>query len=127
MEGVSKNTTLDQEMNIPDWVSASVAVVALGGGLSGMYATMKSSDDVALYRIEQLAVKVRESEEYDGVLTEDIRNIELELNTQKSTMEYLAMGQTRLAQEIGELTKAVKTMNETLIRQGAGNAKKEDY
>lgn len=114
-------------MNVPDWVSASVAVVALGGGLSGMYATMKSNDDVALYRIEQLAVKVRESEEYDGVLTEDIRNIELELNTQKSTMEYLAMGQTRLAQEIGELTKAVKTMNETLIRQGADNAKKEDH
>lgn len=86
-----------------------------------MYATMKSNDDIALYRIEQLAIKVQEAEDYDGVLTEDIRGLELDLNSQKSTMEFLAIGQSKLATQIGELTKAVTAMNNTLIKQGIEN------
>ena len=106
-------------MDIPSWVQAGLGVLVVSGGVSGLYATMKSNDNLVMYQVGQLDNRVARAEEYEEGLTSDLKEFELRLTKQESTMEYLAIGQSRLAKEIGELTKAVLKMNEILIKQGA--------
>ena len=90
-------------ISIPEWITAGTAVVAVSGGLLGVYTTTQSRMDVADERlanvieiVEGMAIEQRRYDEERHKLSEDLAK-------EKVGLLYLKEGQDRIYAEVSRL------------------------
>jgi len=101
--------------NTPDWFSAAVAVVALGGSMGGIYATTTSKVSVIESKLNFAVGLIEKNAEYDGIVTEDFFELKERVIRTETGLDFLAKGQAELAISIKELTRQLQMMNNLLI------------
>ena len=90
-------------ISIPEWITAGTAVVAVSGGLLGVYTTTQSRMDVADERlanvievVERMAIEQRRHDGERHELSEDLAK-------GKVGLRYLKEGQDRIYAEVSRL------------------------
>lgn len=93
--------------DLPEWITAGTAVVAVSGGLLGVYTTTQSRMDVADERlaniieiVEVMAIEQKKDDEERHELSE-------ELAKEKVGLLYLKEGQDRIYAEVNRLNEVL--------------------
>jgi hypothetical protein len=91
--------------DLPDWITAGTAVIAVSGGLLGVYTTTQSKMDVADERlanvievVEVMAIEQRRQDEELYRMAEAIARGQV-------SMSYLKEGQDRIYSEVNGLSR----------------------
>jgi len=91
--------------DLPDWITAGTAVIAVSGGLLGVYTTTQSKMDVADERlanvievVEVMAIEQRRQDEELHRMAEAIARGQV-------SMSYLKEGQERIYSEVSRLNR----------------------
>lgn len=102
--------------NIPDWVQAAVASIAIVGGATGTYAALKSDINLLSSNVNDVREEIRKGEDYDAILTGDLSSMNDRIIKNEANLDFLAKGQAELALSVKELTKQITLMNENLVK-----------
>jgi len=91
--------------HLPDWITAGTAVVAVSGGLLGVYTTTQSRMEVADERlisvievVEEMALEQKRHDEERHRMAEAIAR-------EQVSMSYLKEGQDRIYSEVNGLSR----------------------
>jgi len=91
--------------HLPDWITAGTAVVAVSGGLLGVYTTTQSRMEVADERlisvievVEEMALEQKRHDEERHRMAEAIAR-------EQVSMSYLKEGQERIYSEVNRLNR----------------------
>ena len=100
--------------NLPDWITAGTAVVAVSGGLLGVYTTTQSRIDVAEERMAN-AVLILEALSKEQVKTsEETTELKERMARNEVSAQYLKEGQDRLHESMSSLTGEMRSLNSIL-------------
>lgn len=119
--------------NVPDWIQASVATVAIVSGATGAYSVLKSDINLLNSNVNDIKVEIRKGADYDAILTGELDALNSKVIKNEANLDFLAKGQAELALSIKELTKQITLMNENLVKiivkqevQDANSKKEKD-
>ena len=102
-------------INIPEWITAGTAMLAVSGGLLGVYTTTQSRIDISEERLNSTIEAIgRVAEGQSSILTH-VKGLNDKVVRSEVSAEYLSKGQDRLTDNISELTGEVRQLNKVVL------------
>jgi len=102
-------------INIPEWITAGTAMLAVSGGLLGVYTTTQSRIDVSEERLNSTIEAIGRVAHSQLSLTDEMRRMNDKVVKSEVSAEYLAKGQDRLSDNLSVLTGEVRQLNRAVL------------
>ena len=100
--------------NLPDWITAGTAVVAVSGGLLGVYTTTQSRIDVAEERMANAVLILEALSKEQVKASEETTELKERMARNEVSAQYLKEGQDRLHESMSSLTGEMRSLNSIL-------------
>lgn len=100
--------------NLPDWITAGTAVVAVSGGLLGVYTTTQSRIDVAEERMANAVLILEALSKEQVKVSEETTELKERMARNEVSAQYLKEGQDRLHESMSSLTGEMRSLNSIL-------------
>ena len=101
--------------SLPDWVTAGSAVVAMAGGLVGVYTSFQSRMDVADERLANTAMILEALSKEQARYGQDQVVMKEQIIKSEVSSAYLKEGQDRLHDSMNLLAGEVRQLNQTIV------------
>ena len=102
-------------INLPEWITAGTAIVAVSGGLLGVYSTTQSRIDISEERLRTTIESIEKVAHSQLDITKEMKRLNDKVVRSEVSAEYLYKGQDRLTDNISELTGEVRQLNKVVL------------
>lgn len=102
-------------INILEWITAGTAMLAVSGGLLGVYTTTQSRIDVSEERLKSTIEAIGQVANVQRSVLEEVSSLNDKVVRSEVSAEYLAKGQDRLSDNLAQLTGEVRQLNRAVL------------
>lgn len=102
-------------INMPEWITAGTAMLAVSGGLLGVYTTTQSRIDVSEERLKSTIEAISQVASVQRSVLEEVSALNDKVVRSEVSAEYLSKGQDRLSDNLSVLTGEVRQLNRAIL------------
>ena len=102
-------------INIPEWITAGTAMLAVSGGLLGVYTTTQSRIDISEERLNSTIEAIGRVADGQIAILGHVKGLNDKVVRSEVSAEYLAKGQDRLTDNLAELTGEIRQLNKVVL------------
>ena len=102
-------------INIPEWITAGTAMLAVSGGLLGVYTTTQSRIDISEERLNSTIEAIGRVADGQISILGHVKGLNDKVVKGEVDAAYLVKGQDRLIESVAELTGEVRQLNRIVL------------